>query len=528
MPSRRESRRHASTVKLSKSGAAPLEPGLRRFRRFCLVGAVLLLAGLFRFYNLDNAPPGLHSDEAADAIDAAEAARTGRFEVFYPGNNGREGLYINTGALLLSGVAAVEPSPLHLEAWMARLASALFGTLTVLGIFFLMRALTDSDFAATAAAFFTAVSLWHLCLSRLGTRAVSSACFLVWALFFLLWGFAKIARSPGWRGWLLLAVAGAVYGAGFHTYTAYRITPVIVLAALIWLARGYRSSGHFRTWIAGAGLFLGMTLLVVSPLAFYFLQHPEKFSSRTAEVSILRSHTLWRDLAGNIGKTILMFNVAGDPNPRHNIAGRPEMFMPVGLLFLGGVALGIWRISRRSQTSWPFVLCFVWAAVGAVPAILSNEGAPHALRSCLMIPPCFMLAALFADQVRLWAAPRLPRYVWPAAVAATVLVIGVEAWISYFVIFAHDPRTVLNFQNQKAVIARRFAAMPDWVPKYFLVVGVQLDERGNPEGYENVALLTGGYTPAERARRNIHFVTTTAEAQRARHTEGAVVWAIRE
>ena len=56
---------------------------------------ILIVAVVFRFWLLDSAPPGLYPDEAVNAVDAARAQESGDYSVFYPNNNGREGLYIN-------------------------------------------------------------------------------------------------------------------------------------------------------------------------------------------------------------------------------------------------------------------------------------------------------------------------------------------------------------------------------------------------------------------------------------------------
>ncbi|MEK9147933.1 MAG: hypothetical protein AAB650_00675, partial [Patescibacteria group bacterium] len=60
--------------------------------------AILILGAGFRFYLLPSVPPGLYPDEAANGNNAREALETGNFKVFYPENNGREGLFINIQA----------------------------------------------------------------------------------------------------------------------------------------------------------------------------------------------------------------------------------------------------------------------------------------------------------------------------------------------------------------------------------------------------------------------------------------------
>src|SRR3989338_6337276 len=48
---------------------------------------------------LDISPPGLYPDEAMDGNNALSALHTGDFKVFYPPNNGVEGLYANIEAM---------------------------------------------------------------------------------------------------------------------------------------------------------------------------------------------------------------------------------------------------------------------------------------------------------------------------------------------------------------------------------------------------------------------------------------------
>src|SRR3989344_6752902 len=64
---------------------------------------ILLAAVFFRTYQLDSVPPGLYPDEAMNGNDALEALEgappAGGFKVYYPNNNGREGLYNNLTAV---------------------------------------------------------------------------------------------------------------------------------------------------------------------------------------------------------------------------------------------------------------------------------------------------------------------------------------------------------------------------------------------------------------------------------------------
>src|SRR3990167_955982 len=96
---------------------------------------ILVIATFFRLWQIQTIPHGLYPDEAMNGNNALEALDTGDFKVFYSENNGREGLFINIQALSLKAFGN--------EAWALRLVSALFGILTVAGLYLLTRQLYD-------------------------------------------------------------------------------------------------------------------------------------------------------------------------------------------------------------------------------------------------------------------------------------------------------------------------------------------------------------------------------------------------
>src|SRR3989344_9535654 len=90
---------------------------------YLLITLVIIIAAFFRLYNIMQVPPGLYPDEAMNGNNALEAlSSTGHFKVFYPENNGREGLFINIQALSIK-LFGNEP-------WALRVVSAIFGILT--------------------------------------------------------------------------------------------------------------------------------------------------------------------------------------------------------------------------------------------------------------------------------------------------------------------------------------------------------------------------------------------------------------
>src|SRR3989344_3790498 len=98
-----------------------------------LILSVLIIASFLRLYNLTELPPGLYPDEAMNGNNAQEALDSGNFKVFYPENFGREGLFINIQALFIRQFG-------HYP-WVLRLPSAIFGILTVLGLYLFTKEL---------------------------------------------------------------------------------------------------------------------------------------------------------------------------------------------------------------------------------------------------------------------------------------------------------------------------------------------------------------------------------------------------
>src|SRR3989344_1810889 len=244
---------------------------------------IVIIAAFMRLVNLPTIPPGLYPDEAMNGNNALEALETREFKVFYPENNGREGLFIN--------IQSVSLALFGNEPWALRLPSALFGILTVLGIYFLTRELFNtelsdnpninagnlrlsdnhklirSEYIALLAAFLLATSFWHINFSRIGFRAIMAPFFLTWGIYFLLLSLRKITSSLKstpkksqitnhksqtnskfktktknlWDlvlgAWCLPVLAGLVYGLGMHSYIAYRATPLLILfiIAAYWL-----------------------------------------------------------------------------------------------------------------------------------------------------------------------------------------------------------------------------------------------------------------------------------------------------
>lgn len=476
------------------------------------LAVILIIASFLRLYNLmpaDNSgrfsPPGLYPDEAMNGNNAVEAIASGNWKVFYPENFGREGLFINIQGL---SVMALGNTP-----WALRLPSALFGILTVLGLYFLAKELLKNEQVALFSAFLLATSFWHIIFSRIGFRAIMAPAFLVWSVFLLLSAFGRVKDayrfSSGYSKitWLLSVFAGAVYGLGMYSYIAYRATPLLILLLgyLFWKNSDHES----RPKILGILLiFISASLIVSAPLLNYFWNNPADFFGRTAGISVLNSASPIRDLALNIIKTAGMFNVAGDFNWRHNFAGRPELFLPVGLFFLYGIYLSGKKIRNKKLSAIPEAVLLGWLAIVALPVVISNEGLPHALRSILLIPPVFVLSAIggmhFYDSVKFYVHSGALRFM--SYIFLSVLILEVS--VVYFLAWTNHPAVRDSFDYRDYVLSERINSLPRAIPKYIIVSGTDRTiERDYPISLQSVLFLTDTFSDEKRSEKNIEYLT---------------------
>jgi 4-amino-4-deoxy-L-arabinose transferase-like glycosyltransferase len=395
---------------------------------------ILAIAAFFRFYKLADIPPGLYPDVAINGNDAATALRTGDFKIFYPENNGREGLFIN--------LIAFSFSVLGISVWSIKIVAAITGFLTVLGLYLMTKELFRGKKQAASIAllstFFLAIGFWHIVFSRLGFRAIMVPFFLVWGFYCLLKALRMSKTENTTIRFILYTLyfilAGLFFGLGFHTYISYRVIPAIWLVVLVIEIYNYRprfkslSANHppslnlfkqvffkdgWWLWLVG----LAAIIFAALPMVLYFYHNPQDFMGRTSQVSIFASGSPVKQLAINTIKALGMFNFRGDCNWRHNYACQPELFWPIGILFLIGLTRAIIAVfasifGRRKAVSdigevglpaadtvtWSYaqISLFLLAWFGALllPEILSNEGLPHALRAIGAIPSVFIFAGI--------------------------------------------------------------------------------------------------------------------------------------
>ncbi|MFY9462302.1 MAG: glycosyltransferase family 39 protein [Candidatus Sungiibacteriota bacterium] len=487
-------------------------------KELTLILAILAIGVFLRFYLITQIPPGLYPDEATNGNNAVEALRTGGFKVFYPENNGREGLFINIQAFSLWLFGE--------QAWALRVVSALFGSLTILGIFLLARELFSDKprramLVSLFSSFFLATSFWHINFSRVGFRAITVSFFSAFGMYFLLRGLRK--------GKILDTVlAGIFIGLGFHTYIAFRFMPFVILAPFaIYLWRWWKSSrdnlqpSHCVPCVVA--LFLFITIVVALPVGFYFLQNPQDFLGRSGQVSIFSAANPLYEFVKSNALTLQMFFWRGDCNPRHNFACQPQLFWPVAVFFAVATALALRALFKKTD-ALPAATLLAWFVFMLFPATLTREGIPHALRSIGLIPPVFLLAGWGAEflwtsardwldrakQEQKWQSywPQFHRIKKEVAVLFALLLLftAFNAYRTYFVRFPENPNTYYAFGTDLANIGQYMNTLPGDARK-IVIVNLSGDLiRGIKAPAQTPMFITGTFSEEERREKKTEYL----------------------
>jgi hypothetical protein len=252
-------------------------------------------------------------------------------------------------------------------------------------------------------------NLWAVTVSRLGFRAVLQPPLQALTLIYLYRGL----RGKGRRPWLNWAWAGLWAGLSAYSYLAIRAFPILLGLFLLWvlafLPARVRAARPKRPWWRGRLIRLGqialfglVAALVFSPLGVFYLRNPEFFGERMGQVSILgpagepnRWGPFWHATRVSFG----MFVQRGDRNWRFNVPGAPALWWPVGVFFLIGLGIGVWRFARwgtRGYQKASYWLLLLWLPVMLLPSILGGQDVELSLslRAIGVQPALYIWAAL--------------------------------------------------------------------------------------------------------------------------------------
>jgi len=388
---------------------------MNKFKKKAIL-IIFLLAVFLRFCQLDKYPVSLFSDEVDLGYQAYSFLKTGQdyFGKFLP-IHFHSFADFRTPLYLYSAVPTI--AIFGLNEWGVRLPAAIFGSLTVLTFYFLVRQLTEKNNLALISAAVLAITPWHLHYSRAGFEITAM-------LFFLTLGFYLFLKElEKKKGFFLSAI---VLGLAFYTYAPVKLFLPLFLTLQIFIFR----KEILKT--ASKKLFVSFTLflLIVFPMAksSFFGQGNFRFSYLSifsdnqvaAEVDRLRlsDASFQKEIVPGTKApfvSYLFHNKAvswflkfsgnyldafspgflfaeGDPNLRHSIPNFGLLLMIFAPFCLWGFVKAA-SIPRQNQFWLWFLL------LSPVASSLTNDGANHASRLALMMVPLSYFIGLGFEKI---------------------------------------------------------------------------------------------------------------------------------
>ncbi len=385
------------------------------YRLWLLVAVIGLSLGL-RIYHLAQVPASLYYDEVDYGYQARSLMATGHdyrgeLSPFYVHsfNDIRTPLpaYLMIPATLIGQTPEIQ----------VRLPFALLGTLTTVLAGLLMYTWTKNYGFGPVATLVFAFQPWQLQFSRFSHEVTTIAPFFLIGLIY----FFRFLTSRRFRHFL---ISIGFIAATTYTYRTMSLFAPLTLALLTLLYyRPVFSLGLRRLIVAGlvaATLilpFLYFTtrgapdtpriqqLAITSDpeIPIWVQRHREVDSGDYTSPTVGKAAIWWSyffhnkplswatKLANNywhVFSTDFLF-LKGDPNLRHAISGRGELYlMDIGAVFVGLVFL----LRRVKSPPWNWLV--VWLFVAPLPAALTTDGAAHAGRLFIFSLPLLLTLSL--------------------------------------------------------------------------------------------------------------------------------------
>ncbi|MCK4341263.1 MAG: glycosyltransferase family 39 protein [Phycisphaerae bacterium] len=374
-------------------------------RRASLIGllVVLVVATALRLPALDQFPPGLHQDEAANAWNAYCLLKTGRDQVgqswpiFYMRALGEN------RSTLFAYVMLPFQALGGLNLWTTRVPAALGGILTVLLLYWTAARLFERGTGLAAAALL-AVNPVHIHLSRLGHEACITPLLTLLPFASLLWAGLPLGDGNQQPRPLRALAAGLLTGACCYGYPAVRLfVPVFLTCGVLLTWRAWWELARTRRGArALAGLLLGLGV-TFGPLAYMHITEPNTIGKRG------RMTWIWSPddpLSARAGKVLMRHARHFDPEFLYLSSDADEIVWTVPLGFIPwyllpgqllGLGLMVPRI-RRSRSARVLLLGVLLFPVGDS---LNWHVSMHNLRSSaglvlLILPAAVGISRLLA------------------------------------------------------------------------------------------------------------------------------------
>lgn len=379
---------------------------------------ILLVASFLRLWKIQAVPVSLFGDELDVGYHAYSILKTGKD---YSGNywplhfqslaEWRTPLYLYS---VVPTVALFGISPLGV-----RLPASIFGILSVLAIYLLIRELTKNEVLSLVSAAILAISPWHIQYSRAAFEVTQLLLFLLLGLYFFFKSLSSRKENGKylWVAVIFLVLTTLVYS------TAKLFTPLLfILLFILWHKEILAIGRKYLILAIIAGIISGLpaaysTILGGGTQRFSYIS---VFTDPTIETEIGVARQLDSAVRGEVHEGLkpsfedrLMHNkvvfwgksisnnllqsfstdflfVNGDPNLRHSIDGMGQFYKVEALALVLGLVL---FFTSKSQNHRIKLFMLFWILAGAIPSAITRDGGRHATRLILILPPLVFLVS---------------------------------------------------------------------------------------------------------------------------------------
>lgn len=402
---------------------------------------IFFLALFLRTYKLSSFPVGFHGDEAEIGYNAFSLLQTGRDKngQFLPLATDQWGDFRPTGY----HYTAILPIAIFgLNEFATRLPAAIFGSLTTIIFFFLVKELWENHRLAVLATFFLAINPWHVIISRATSESVISLFWIILGAYFFLKAVKTRQANNG-----LLGLAYLFFALSFLFYHAARFfTPLLAFFLTIFYCRrrpekrklfiGLNLSliiAFFVVFIASKGLTRPFdisifhhqeTQLVIEEQIREDQFHPwlvRFFHNKPFGYSLVFLENYFQHFTANF-----LFFKGGLPS-RYSIPWTGNFYLAEAFFMIMGFCLLVSRGWQKKSLN--YLLPIFWTIIGPLPAALTFEDIPNLQRSSLMLPGLVMIIA--------YGLVKLMKLIRPARLKKAILILLTVALAYNFAFFLH-------------------------------------------------------------------------------------------
>jgi 4-amino-4-deoxy-L-arabinose transferase-like glycosyltransferase len=359
-----------------------------KYLKYIILAIILLIGFTLRFYDIQNIPTGFFADEVSIGYNAYTMLIKGTDEygISYP-------LFFRAFGEFKSPVEIYSTVPsialFGLNEFSVRLPSAIFGTATIIAIYFLTKELLskykNKKTIALIAALLLAISPWHIHFSRIAFEMMPFVLFTTLGVYLFLKAQENIH---------LLLLSTVSFAIAIYSYFPARI--FIPLFCLGIFCTYYNFLWQHKKEII---LNFALTLVLLMPLIAHSLspvglsrwQQVNVFSHPPKNESI--SQHILNNYVGHFSFNFLFLkgdiDMPGQFITRQSVRGIGELY----LFQLPLIVLGLIFLVRKRMWKYTIIL-FLWLILYPIGSMFTTDQSAQATRSIIGVIPFQIISAV--------------------------------------------------------------------------------------------------------------------------------------